>query len=231
MSMQQVQQSLRAMDTNSDGQITKMELFNALKKMNLQSGLFGNSSQVPTQISNAKVQYPGFSNIGQVQSNVQQLPQSIQKEYVKPQIVNNFVTSQIIPGTITNNNQIKIQAQPGIIQQQGIPKVITVQEYQPKRNVIHINEVIQPVIMTPPAVVTVPMIGPPPFMGPPMGPFGPMGMGMGFGPMGGMSPFGPMGMGPMGMMGPFGPMGMRPFGGPFGGMNPFAALFGGLFGF
>lgn len=60
MTAQQVQNSLKAMDSNNDGQITKVELYNALKKMNAQSNIFSQN----TQDNNL---YPHLSNVNPVQ--------------------------------------------------------------------------------------------------------------------------------------------------------------------
>lgn len=109
MSMQQVQQSLKSMDTNSDGHITKTELFNALKKMNTQSGIFGLSnqtglSQAQSFTNNNSIQYPNFSNVtlpaAKIQTiNQQPVQQLVQQPnvYAKPQITSNFIMSQVLP--------------------------------------------------------------------------------------------------------------------------------------
>jgi hypothetical protein len=199
--MQQVQSALRTMDTNSDGQITKTELYDALKRMNGASGLFGTQtskvSQIPYQSTTPGIQYPNFSAL------TPKTPIAIntnQNLYAKPQqaLTNNFVTSQIIPGTNTQTTQYQ-------------PTFMTV----PQQQIVPFYT--QPTFIPPPMAYGPPMFGGPMMMSPMM--MGPM-----MPPM--MGPMGPMGM--MGMMGPrmgrFGPFGMGM------GMNPLAALVGGLFG-
>lgn len=109
MSMWQVQQSLKAMDTNSDGQITKTELYNALKKMNIQSGLLGISnqsqvSQVPALINNNFVKYPTFSNVTVPQVTIQKpavLTNPINL-FAKPQVATNFINSHVASQVSSN---------------------------------------------------------------------------------------------------------------------------------
>lgn len=215
MSAQQVQQSLRVMDTNNDGHITKLELFNALKKMN--NGQFNmlapqtnNPSQIPLQSNSTVIQYPHLSSVVIPPKQTLQQQSSSANLYVKPQVqvqaTTNYIPSQIVP--VTSGIQQIYQPSINTIPTMTVQPVPYMGMEVPKRTIINQHEVIQPIIPAP-------SLMPPPMMMP----YGP-GMGMGMGPFGP-----PMGMG---YMGP--PAFMGPMGGPFG-LSPLSIMLGSLFGF
>lgn len=213
MSSQEVQQSLKAMDSNNDGQITKMELFNALKKMNSQSNILVQPSQDQNNL------YPSFSTYTPVENN--KIEQN-KNYYNQPQTYNGGGGKQVEqqyqytqPQITTTPQSYEAVPYGGVV---GVDKKNAANYVKPKKQkAVSHGQGYAPMMATSPVMYT----GVNPYGG--MGyPMGPMGMGMGGMGMG-------MGMG-MGPMGPYGPRSYGMMGGMGYGMNPFMDLLGGLFG-
>ena len=115
MSMQQVRSSLRAMDTNLNGEISKAELFNALKRMNSHSAVNQQNTIIPPTVTRTTntIQYPSLSALSPSATNLNPINQQLYAKYP---------TVASIPAA-THTPQLTLQ-------QQIVPPIATSPVYQ-----------------------------------------------------------------------------------------------------